>query len=114
MAHHSTTDAHAHNSVHVVPIATFTKILVCLLLLTIITVAVAQVDFGGANLVVALLIATLKATLVIIFFMHGLYENKIIWTYILVPFILLTIMIGGTFTDDPFRARPEPVKAEAQ
>ena len=49
------------------------------------------------------MIASFKASLVIAVFMHGKYENKIIWTYILIPFVLLAIMIGGVFTDDPFR-----------
>ena len=97
-------DSHAHGEVgHVVPVATFAKVLAALLALTIITVAVAQLDLGKWNIVGALVIASIKASLVIAVFMHGKYENKIIWTYILIPFILLAIMIGGVFTDNPFR-----------
>ena len=95
---HSHSHSHGHDEVgHVVSEKTFAKILVALLVLTVITVAAAQVDLGKWNIVV---------------FMHGMYENKILWVYILIPFILLAIMIGGIFTDDPFRDRPLPFGAE--
>jgi cytochrome c oxidase subunit 4 len=106
---HSHSHSHRHDEIgHVVPEKTFLKILIALLCLTVITVLAAQVDLGKWNIVGALLIASVKATLVILVFMHGKYENKIIWTYILIPFILLAIMIGGVFTDDPFRSHPQP------
>jgi cytochrome c oxidase subunit 4 len=82
--------------------------------LTVVTVLAAQVDLGKWNIVGALVIASIKASLVIAIFMHGKYENKIIWTYILIPFILLAIMIGGIFTDDPFRDHPLPFGAQGQ
>lgn len=97
-----------------IPASVSTTILVALLILTVVTVAVAKVDFGNMNIVVAMAIASVKAGLVIVFFMHGLHESKILWTYILIPFILVAIMIGGTFTDDPFRAKPLPVVVEAK
>lgn len=110
---HSHSHSHGHEEVgHVVPEKTFAKILVALLILTVVTVAAAQVDMGKWNIVGALVIASVKATLVVLVFMHGMYENKILWVYILIPFILLAIMIGGIFTDDPFRDRPQPFGAE--
>jgi cytochrome c oxidase subunit 4 len=109
MAHHHN-DSHHHTG-HVVPVAVFSKVLGALLVLTIITVAAAQIDMGKWNIVGALGIASVKASLVIWFFMHGAYENKIIWTYVIIPFILLAIMISGVFTDDPFRAKPQPLKS---
>ena len=106
---------HSHDEVgHIVPESLFMKVLIALLVLTVVTVAAAQVDLGKWNIVGALAIATVKASLVIYFFMHGKYENRIIWTYILIPFILLAIMIGGVFTDDPFRSRPQPVQVTQQ
>ena len=112
---HSNSHSHGHDEVgHVVPESTFLKVLIALLVLTVITVLAAQVDLGKWNIVGALLIASVKASLVIMIFMHGKYENKIIWTYILIPFILLAIMIGGIFTDDPFRSHPLPFGAQGQ
>jgi len=105
---HSNSHSHGHEEIgHIIPESTFVKVLVTLLILTVITVLAAQVDMGKWNIAGALVIASVKASLVIAVFMHGRYENKIIWTYILVPFILLFIMIGGVFTDDPFRSHPE-------
>jgi cytochrome c oxidase subunit IV len=112
---HSNSHSHGHDEVgHVIPESTFFKVLIALLVLTVITVLAAQVDLGKWNIVGALLIASVKASLVIAIFMHGKYENKIIWTYILIPFILLAIMIGGIFTDDPFRSHPLPFGAQGQ
>jgi len=107
--------SHGHEEVgHVVPVSTFFKVLVALLILTVVTVLAAQVDLGKWNIVGALIIASIKASLVILIFMHGKYENKILWTYILIPFILLAIMIGGVFTDDPFRDRITHFTVEAK
>jgi len=107
--------SHAHDEVgHVVPESTFVKVLIALLVLTVLTVAAAQVDLGKWNIVGALVIASIKASLVIVIFMHGKYENRILWTYIAIPFILLAIMIGGVFTDDPFRDHPHPVVVDGQ
>lgn len=112
---HSNSHSHGNDEVgHVIPESTFFKVLIALLVLTVITVLAAQVDLGRWNIVGALLIASVKASLVIVIFMHGKYENKIIWTYILIPFILLAIMIGGIFTDDPFRSHPLPFGAQGQ
>lgn len=107
--------SHSHDEVgHVVPESTFLRVLLALLVLTVVTVAAAQIDLGKWNIVGALLIASVKASLVIAIFMHGKYENRILWTYIIIPFILLAIMIGGVFTDDPFRDHPQPLAAGGQ
>lgn len=114
MAHSHSHSSHGHDELgHVVPESTFVKILVTLLILTVVTVLAAQVDLGKWNIVGAIVIATIKATLVIAVFMHGKYENKIILTYMIIPFVLLIVMILGIFTDDPFRSHPLPFGAEA-
>jgi cytochrome c oxidase subunit 4 len=111
---HSHGASHHDETGHVVPVSTFFKVLIALLILTVITVLAAQVDLGKFNIVGALAIASVKASLVIAVFMHGKYENKIIWTYILIPFVLLAIMIGGVFTDDPFRDKVKHFTVEAK
>ena len=64
---------------HIVPFKIYLSVLVSLLFLTVITVAVAQVDFGVFNSFFAMLIATLKAGLVLLYFMHLKYDSKIYW-----------------------------------
>jgi cytochrome c oxidase subunit IV len=81
----------------------YTITLAVLLFLTFITVAIAQVDFGNFNLVVAMLIATVKATIVGLVFMHLRYEHPLIWFYAAIPLFVLAIMLAGIFLDNPFR-----------
>jgi cytochrome c oxidase subunit 4 len=55
---------------HVTGPKTYAAVLGALLVLTIVTVQASYLDFGSMNTVVALLIATAKASLVALFFMH--------------------------------------------
>lgn len=60
---------------HIIPMQTYFKVFAGLILLTLITVLAAQVDFGAWNAVVAFGIATIKATLVLGYFMHLKYDD---------------------------------------
>lgn len=74
-----------------------------LLFLTVVTVAVAHVDLGALNFVVAMFVATVKALLVALFFMNLLYdrrENAVIFG---TSFLFLAIFIVLTGTDLFFR-----------
>jgi cytochrome c oxidase subunit 4 len=93
-------DNHDH---HILSIKTSGTILALLLLLTATTVAVSRIDFGYFNVVVALAIATLKALLVIMFFMHLKYENKTFKIIVFICFLILAIFIGMTFFDVAYR-----------
>ena len=64
---------------HTVSYKIYLNILAVLLFLTIVTVAVAQVDFGPWNVFIAMLIASIKGALVLLFFMHLKYEDKLYW-----------------------------------
>ena len=61
---------------HIVPPKIYLAIILTLLTLTGATVWAAYVDLGRFNIVVALAIATVKATLVVLFFMHAKYVPK--------------------------------------
>ncbi len=69
-------DAHEHGD-HVVPIWILATIWLSLMALTGATVAIAQFDLGSLDLVLAMAIATVKATLVCLFFMHLYWERPI-------------------------------------
>jgi cytochrome c oxidase subunit IV len=62
---------------HIIPFSLYIKVIAALLVLTVVTVAAAQVDFGFMNTVIAMLIASIKAGLVLAFFMHLKYDDKI-------------------------------------
>ncbi len=78
-------------------------VLVSLLILTGITVGVSYIDMGFFNVPVALLIASTKATIVLLFFMHLKYEGLAIVVSFTSTVLVLMIMIGFTFWDVAFR-----------
>lgn len=82
---------------------TYVVIWVGLLILTGLTVAAASINLGELNVVLALLIALTKCTLVVLFFMHLRYESKLFAGMFLVCLLTLTIIISLTFTDSLFR-----------
>jgi len=93
------TEEHAH----IVPYKTFLVVWVGLLILTAITVAVAQFNLGPLNIWVALGIATLKSGLVIAVFMHMKYESLLFKLALLSALAILAIFIGLTFVDVLYR-----------
>jgi len=74
-----------------------------LIILTAATVAVSYVHLGMMNVVVALLIASAKASLVALFFMHLRYESGLVWGFALTPIFFLVLIIAGTLLDTLFR-----------
>jgi cytochrome c oxidase subunit 4 len=101
----------------VVSRSTYAFVFVGLLVLTALTTAVAFVDLGGGwNNVVALTIAVAKAVLVILFFMHVRYSDKLTWVFVGAGFFWLLIMIGGIMDDVRTRPTlsPETAGAAAQ
>jgi len=74
-----------------------------LLALTAVTVLVSYVDMGLLNVVVALGIASVKASLVALFFMHLKGESRLVWGFALVPILFLLLIILGTLVDTQLR-----------
>jgi cytochrome c oxidase subunit IV len=66
---------HEEYEEHVVPKSVYLGIFVALMVLTFVTVAVAFVDLGNLNVLVAMAVAVIKATLVVLFFMHVKYAS---------------------------------------
>lgn len=90
---------------HVSSRSSYIVSLLSLLVLTVITVAASRLDFGSMNFIIAMLIATVKATVVAMFFMHLKYEHTMIRLCLIVPVILLLILLGGCFIDILFRPK---------
>lgn len=91
---------HESTSVHVVPIKIYLAIFAALIGLTAITVQVAFVNLGPLNVFVALAIAVVKATLVVLFFMHVRYSTKLTRLVVfsgLFWLILLFVLTMGDF-----------------
>ena len=66
---------------------------------TYITVKAAFVDLGRWNIIIALGIATVKATLVVLYFMHARYSPKRTQLVIVCSVFWLAIMLALTLTD---------------
>jgi cytochrome c oxidase subunit 4 len=106
---------------HVASAALFLRVLIALLFLTFVTVAVSRIPFGPANLIIAMAIAAVKASLVIAFFMHLLWDtamNKIVF---LSSFLFLSLLLTFTMADlltrgieDPVNRMKAPVALEWQ
>jgi cytochrome c oxidase subunit 4 len=88
---------------HIVPYKTFLIIWLALLILTGVTVAVAQYHFGAWNIWIALGIATLKSGLVVAVFMHMKYETRLFKLALFSALAILAIFIGLTFVDVLYR-----------
>ncbi|MEM7481498.1 MAG: cytochrome C oxidase subunit IV family protein [Acidobacteriota bacterium] len=84
---------------HVVSRKLYFGIFAALMVLTVITVAVAFVDLGRLNDVVMLAIATLKAVLVILYFMHVKYSGKLTALTVVGGFMFFFIMIAMIMMD---------------
>lgn len=74
-----------------------------LVVLTAVTVLVSYVDLGAMNVVVALFIASVKASLVALYFMHLRHEDRLVWGFALTPILFLVLIIAGTLSDTLFR-----------
>lgn len=83
MSDHSTTDslhaagANGEHVPHILPLKIYFGVWAALLIGTVLTVAVSYFDFGQFNIIIALLIAIVKAGLVATFFMHLKYDDKL-------------------------------------
>jgi cytochrome c oxidase subunit 4 len=88
--------------------ATYTKTLVTLLILTGITVGASYIQFGSgaANVVVALSIATIKATLVALFFMHLLHDKPVNGIIAAAGFLFLGLFLMFCLIDVDTRIDP--------
>jgi cytochrome c oxidase subunit 4 len=95
---HDNTQAHGggEHGHHVVPMKVYFGVFGTLLFLTVVTVAVAQVDLGPANMLVAMLVATIKASLVCAFFMQLKYDEKL--NTIIFVFGLIFVALFFLFT----------------
>jgi cytochrome c oxidase subunit 4 len=88
----TTTHTNEHHGVgHIVDWKVMVGVLVALLILTALTVAVRYIDLGGLNIIIALSIATIKASLVCLFFMH-LYYDQPFNSIILVTSLLMVLI----------------------
>ena len=87
---------------HVVPTRIYYAIFATLMVLTGVTVAIAYVDLGPWNTVVAVAIACFKAMIVVLYFMHVKYSTRLIKLTVIAGLywmgILITLTLGDYLT----------------
>jgi cytochrome c oxidase subunit 4 len=86
-------------SEHIVSVKSYVTVFVLLLIFTGLTVFVASFDLGRLNTIVALTIAIIKASLVVLFFMHVYYSSKLTKVVVFAGIFWLGIMITLTLSD---------------
>ncbi|GAB4315874.1 MAG: hypothetical protein Kow0074_03670 [Candidatus Zixiibacteriota bacterium] len=84
---------------HVLPLKLYLGVALGLLVMTVITVAAAQIDLGEWNIILALAIAVVKATLVALFFMHLFYDHKLYALVFIISVAFLALLIGFSMLD---------------
>ena len=92
-----------HGQGHIINYSTLITVWLALLVLTATTVAVSRLDLGALNIWAALGIACCKMSLVVAFFMHMKYENRLFQWFLFIALVTLTIFIGLTFFDVLYR-----------
>lgn len=84
---------------HIVSKKQYSLVFGALLLLTFVTTAVGLMDLGRLNVVVALVIAVIKATLVVLFFMHIYWSTKLTKVVVVSGIAWLALLLWLTLTD---------------
>jgi cytochrome c oxidase subunit 4 len=104
----STDHSHADDGavhVHIASVPFYAGIFLALCFFTVVTVAVSYFDFGSANIFIALFIATVKATLVSMFFMHLAHDKVFNTISFFGAFLFLGVFILLCYDDLGRRAR---------
>ncbi len=109
-AQHGQRDAHGEGASadarhHVLPLSIYFGIFAALLVLTGVTTWIAHIDLHALNLPVALLVAAVKAVLVILYFMHVRYSSRVVRLAAAAGFFWLFVMLALTMMD--FLTRPD-------
>jgi cytochrome c oxidase subunit IV len=82
-----------------ISVRTNIAIFAALLVLLLATVGAAYLDLGSMNTVVALAIAMCKAVLIMLYFMHLRFSNRLVWIFAGAAFLWLGILIAISMSD---------------
>ena len=84
---------------HVIPTSVYVGIWAVLMVLTAVTVFASFLELGNFNIVLALVIASVKATLVVLFFMHLYYSSKLTKVTMIAAVFFLFLLLALSMTD---------------
>lgn len=115
MTHTTTADTHdsSHDHVHALPLWLLFSTFAALIVLTLITVTASKLELGVAEIWVAMGIATVKAVLVGLYFMHLRYDKPFNGLLLLFSVVFAAIFVGLSLADSQ-AYQPELNAYEAQ
>jgi cytochrome c oxidase subunit 4 len=88
---------------HIIGYGKLATVLMTLFALTAITIGVSRLQLGALNIWIAILVASVKASFVLLFFMHLKYESKLMKISFLGTVACVSVLIGFIFWDISFR-----------
>ena len=87
-------------SEHIVSVKVYLAILLVLIVGTVVTVWAGFRDFPGPlNVIIALTIASVKATLVVLYFMHLRYSTRLVWVIFISALFWMGLLFALTLSD---------------
>jgi cytochrome c oxidase subunit 4 len=84
---------------HIIPVSTFLIIYGLLMGLFVLTVIAARTDLGPYQFRAAMTIAIIKAVLIVLYFMHVRYSERLTWIFSGASFLWLVVLIAFTLSD---------------
>ncbi len=106
--------AETSNKPHILPLSVYFGVAAVLLVMTFVTVWAASFDFGEYNVIIAMVIAVFKASLVALIFMHLFWDNKIysvafVSSLVFLGFFLTLTMYDTLNRGDIYTERDRPI-----
>jgi cytochrome c oxidase subunit 4 len=111
--------AHGHSNdgydfAHPMPVPVLLAVFFALVFLTILTVVQTNFDFGSFEIAIVMIIATIKAALVMAFFMHLAYDKPFNIIVFMSSFVFVALFVIFTLSDSKMTSPSfEPVVEEA-
>ncbi len=97
--HTAHADGEHHGFAHPMPVWQLLAVFFALIILTLLTVYQSTFDLGNLELGLSLFIATIKASLVILFFMHMIHDKPLHAIIFLSSFIFVALFLSFTLMD---------------
>jgi len=93
----------SENKTHISSYKSHVVVLLCLVLLTVLTVTITSVHLGAFNTAAAMVIASVKASIVLLYFMHLKFDEKIYRFMVALVVAIYLVVIIITFFDYLYR-----------
>ena len=84
---------------HIIEKRTYYSVFAALMILLAATIGIAYIHLGRFNILAALTIASVKAVLIILYFMEVKYSSRLLWIFVAAGFFWLGILFALTFAD---------------